>query len=724
MKSKLRHKIISMGIAIAFTTTSLMAVSVIANDTTTDTEAPITLTDGPITSEYKTKDLDTEYDDSSVTIKCNSTSAEFDSSAVSEDNSVITIASAGVYVISGTYNGQILVSADKSDYVHLILNGLSITNENGPAIYIQKCDKATITLADDTENYITDGTNYTFEDGEDEPDAALFSKADMSMNGNGTLTVDGKYADAIKCKKDLKIISGNYKITAVSEGIKGRNSVTIKDGQFDITSGDTAIKSTRDDDPEKGFVIVDGGDFTINAQNDGIHAETHLTINGGNIDIQNASEGLEGQMVDIVDGVINIVATDDGINASRIGSSSNKEKGGMNDGERPEMPQGGMNDGERPEMPQGGMNDGERPEMPQGGMNDGERPEMPQGGMNDGERPEMPQGGMGDSGQETDGQVYIKISGGTTTVSGDADCIDSNGDIELSGGTIFSSSPKFGITGTEAVLDADGTIELKRGVTFIATGISSEVSLDCEQNVICFYTESQQNASTIITLKDSDGNEITSYKATSGFSTVAITSPEITIGETYIVDIGGQETEVSVSEQETTVGTPTQSRNGMDRGNREQSSYTDVSKDASYYNAVSFLSKMGYISGTSDSTFSPDKTLTRAMAVTILGRIDNAQPTTSTNGFDDVETGAYYTDYVNWASENGIVSGYGDGKFGTNDSITQKQLQIIISNYAKKMGIDFTIDETKTNEAVTRGEFAETIYNAFSSQFQQNFKNK
>ena len=711
MKSKLRHKIISMGIAIAFTTTSLMAVSVIANDTSTDTEASITLTDGPIASEYKTKDLDTGYDDSSVTIECNSTSVEFDSSAVSEDDGVITISSAGVYVISGTYNGQILVSADESDYVHLVLNGLSITNENGPAIYIQKCDKATITLADDTENYITDGTNYTFEDGEDEPDAALFSKADMSMNGNGNLTVDGKYADAIKCKKDLKIISGNYKITAVSEGIKGRNSVTIKDGQFDITSGDTAIKSTRDDDPEKGFVIVDGGDFTINAQNDGIHAETHLTINGGNIDIQNASEGLEGQMVDIVDGVINIVATDDGINASRIGSSSNKEKGGMGNGKGPEMPQGGMNNGERPEMPQGGMNNGERLEMPQGGADNGERPEMPQGGM-------------GDSGQETDGQVYIKISGGTTTVSGDADCIDSNGDIELSGGTIFSSSPKFGITGPEAVLDADGTIELKKGVTFIATGVSSEVSLDCEQNVIYFYTESQQNAGTTITLKDSDGNEITSYKATSGFSTVAITSPEITIGKTYIVDIDGQETEVSVSEQETTVGTPTQSRNGMGRVNREQSSYTDVSKDASYYNAVSFLSKMGYISGTSDSTFSPDKTLTRAMAVTILGRIANAQPITSTNGFKDVETGAYYTDYVNWASENGIVSGYGDGKFGTNDSITQKQLQIIISNYAKKMGIDFTIDETKTDEAVTRGEFAETIYNALSSQFQQNLKTK
>lgn len=304
-----------------------------ANETTinqasvgNETAEELILTPGPLTAEYKTKDTDTEWDDDAVTVTCGD-SVVISGEGVTSENGVITVSSAGTYVLSGAYSGQILINADDTDYVHLVFNGFKVNNQNGPAVYAVSCDKLTITLADGTENSITDGTGYTFAEGQDEPDAALFSEADMSLNGNGTLSVTGNYADAIKCKKDLKFISGTYEINAVSEGIKGRNSVVIKDGTFRITSGETGIKSTRDNSAENGYVIIDGGDITINAVNDGIHAETHTTINGGIINITDSYEGIEGQMIDITGGIINVTASDDGINASKIGSTSNKGGG-------------------------------------------------------------------------------------------------------------------------------------------------------------------------------------------------------------------------------------------------------------------------------------------------------------------------------------------------------------------------------------------------------------
>jgi hypothetical protein len=670
----------------------------------------------------------------------------------------------------------VLVDADKDAYVHIVLNGFTITNENGPAIYAKKCDKLTITLADNSKNSITDGTNYKDVDEDGEPDAALFSESDMTLNGNGSLTVTGNYADAIKCKKDLKFISGTYKITAASEGIKGRNSVTIKDGTFDINSKDTAIKSTRDDDAEKGYIIIDGGSITINAGNDGIHSETHTTINGGDINIETSYEGIEGQMIDITGGNINIYSTDDGINASRIGSSSNKGGGGQpggnngdfkGKGDKSAMPsdngdggktdmQNGNGDMQAPSDMQNGDGGMQAPPDMQNGDGGMQVPPDMQNGNGDMQTPPDMQSGNGDmpnapggdaptqgddkrgggnpgfgGGMENnsdDGQVYINISGGTVTVTGGGDCIDANGNLYLTGGTVYASSERFGITDPDAVLDADGSIELKSGLTFIGTGKSSKVSsLEVEQNIAYIYLD--ENKSGTITVYDGD-TVLASYKPDYSFGCIVVTSPSFEIGKTYTLDINGEKTEFTLSEQETSIGSPSSSSNGMGGGNgggmgRNKVSFTDVSSTASYYNAVSFLSRMGAMSGTSETEFSPDLTLTRGMAVSVLGRLAKGTPTDSTNSFSDVADGMYYTDYVKWAAENGIVSGYGNGVFGVNDSITAKQLQIILSNYAKVAGVEYTADETAGNTPVTRAEFAEALYKLFgASHSDKGSKNK
>ena len=99
-----------------------------------------------------------------------------------------------------------------------------------------------------------------------------------------------------------------------------------------------------------------------------------------------------------------------------------------------------------------------------------------------------------------------------------------------------------------------------------------------------------------------------------------------------------------------------------------------------------FRSKYVYehkmMAGTSDTIFSPDMTTTRGMIVTILHRLDG-KPVAPASNFTDVEQNQYYTEAVAWASANGIVSGYGNGNFGPNDTITREQMASILYRYAQ-----------------------------------------
>jgi len=275
--------------------------------------AGLKLTPGPVVCNFKNKDLDDSYDaSSSVTVSCSGSSCTVNGTGAVSGNGEVTITAAGTYIISGSLQGHVVIEATKEDYVHIVLNDATISSTNGPAIYGIAANKITITLVGT--NKLSDSQNYTVVDGE--PDGCIFVDADLSINGSGSLNVTGNYGDAIRCKKDLKIASGNITVAkANKEGIKGRNSICILDGTIDITSNESALKATKDDDPEKGYIVIDGGKITINSNKKGIHAETHLTINGGNIDIQNSYEGIEGQMIDIQGGVINVYATNDGINA-------------------------------------------------------------------------------------------------------------------------------------------------------------------------------------------------------------------------------------------------------------------------------------------------------------------------------------------------------------------------------------------------------------------------
>ena len=257
----------------------------VSSETTANGHATVngvTLTEG----KYSEEKLDAAWDTASAaTITLSSTSECSDDEAVSISDNIITITKAGTYIIEGKLkNGQIIVDAPKDSELKLVLNGASIHSESASALYIKE-GKTVITLAEGTTNEISDSASYVFEDGEDEPDAAIFAKDDLSFNGTGSLTVTGNYKDAIKCKDDLKFISGTYSVTSVDDAIVGKDSVSVRDGFFQIISEGDGLKATNAEEADKGYVMIDGGSIAITASADGIVAETLLRINDGSLNI-------------------------------------------------------------------------------------------------------------------------------------------------------------------------------------------------------------------------------------------------------------------------------------------------------------------------------------------------------------------------------------------------------------------------------------------------------
>lgn len=277
--------------------------------------------------EWKEEDLDTAYTDDAVFIHGDKDQVEITGKGAVSSQGNVTITAAGTYVLSGSFQGQILVDASSEDLVHLILNHVEISCENSAAIYGKQSDKIVITLAEGTQNFVSDGQVYQYDtEGEDEPNAVIFSKDDLTLNGTGMLTVCGNYEDGIRSKDDLWIVSGSYEITTVKDSIQGKDSVWIQDGAFLINAGNDAVKSSNDTEAEKGWVLIDGGTYQIAAKGDAFHAETYMIIQDGTFDIETCYEGIEGLKVEIYGGDIRLYATDDGINAA--GGSSDDTAGG------------------------------------------------------------------------------------------------------------------------------------------------------------------------------------------------------------------------------------------------------------------------------------------------------------------------------------------------------------------------------------------------------------
>lgn len=459
---------------------------------------------------YSAKDV--TWDSSSeVTIDLSNPTA---TDGVTVSDGVITITKAGNYKLTGTYEGQIKVEATSGDMVRLILNNATITNSTGAAINVVEADEVVIYTASGTTNTVSDGSSYS-DTASGSPDAAIYSKSDLTLAGEGTLKVEGKYEEGIHTTDGLVIASGTLEANVANTGIKGKDYVDILDGTVTVTASQDGIKATNDTDGNRGWVRLSGGTVNISAGDDGFKAERVLEISGGTLNITQSNEGIEAQYINILDGTVNVTSSDDGINASYSTTSTSTESTTATSTKQ--SAQGGQNSA--PQAPSGSTG-----QAPAGGG------QAPSGTM--GQPPAG--GGMGGGTFEVV-DATINIAGGTVTVNANGDGIDSNGTATLSGGTLIVNGP---FTGGNASLDTNSDL-LLNGAT-VTAGNSGDMfeapSTNSTSGYVKISNVSNLSAGTTVQVADSPGNVVANYKVTnSNTALILVSSSKITKGESYTV---------------------------------------------------------------------------------------------------------------------------------------------------------------------------------------------
>ena len=508
-----------------------------AASTTSGTELATLKTSEEASEElFSSRDMEVGYDESEcVKISLKGTSGSCDSDMVNITDGTITITEEGTYILSGTMTeGMIIVDAEDTDKIQLVLDNANITCATSAAIYVKNADKVFITTAADSENTLTNGGKYEAID-DNNIDGVIFSKADLTLNGQGTLNIKANAGHGIVSKDDLVLTSGTYQINAEKHGLQGKDCLSIADGTYTIECGEDGLHTG-------GNLDIVNGTFQIKSGDDGMHADATLTVYNGKVDITESCEGIEGKTIDIIDGDISVVSSDDGLNAASgsadtadaSGNATSMEGQKQADGQTPpEMPEG--TDGQAPsEMPEGA--DGQTPpEMPEGVDGDSGK-----GGPGNGDNP---MGNGGAPGQAEEG-VYLRIVGGTLHVSASGDGLDSNGNLYITGGEVYVSGPT---NDGNSAIDYDGTASIMGGILVAAgsSGMAQNLGEDSTQGVMMIGVDSGEAGSTI-TLEDNEGNELVSWQPDQAYTCVIISAPEMEKGATYTLKTGDVEKEVTM----------------------------------------------------------------------------------------------------------------------------------------------------------------------------------
>ncbi len=416
-----------------------------------------------------------------------------------------TIAKGGIYHITGELIDSPLIVNAGNDKVRLILDEVTIANSNGPAIICYAADDLVIELKG--ESTLSDGNKYDSSLDAD-INGVIYSKADLTFEGSGSLVLNAKYQDGIVAKDDLKFNSGNYTITTADDAIRGKDSVYIVNGEFNITSRSDGIKATNDTTAGKGFVLIENGHIIISAGDDAIHAETALMIQSGNVNIVKSYEGLEAHVVTINGGDIKIVSSDDGINAAGSSTAATESTNSIS-------------------------------------------------------RPRDPM-------SDADESSIIAINGGNVYVNASGDGIDSNGYVYINGGTVIVDGPTNNGNGALdagiGVIANGGTL-----LAIGASGMSvapNETSKIASANI---FLDTFYPAETKIKIKDEAGETIFRYASVKKFDNIVIALPEFKIGGTYRLYLNEKEIEkITLSNTTTVVGNSNKALNSnIFPGNRD-----------------------------------------------------------------------------------------------------------------------------------------------------------
>lgn len=452
-------------------------------------------TDGVIEREpddmFTERDLDSTYDETdAVRITLQEDVASCDSDSVKIEDSLITLTEKGTYIISGTLNdGSIIVDASDSAKLQLVLDGADITSTDSATVLVKQADKVFVTLAEGSENCLANGGE--FAESDEGTDAAVFSREDITFNGNGSLEIISPAGHGIVAKDDFVIASGKYNIECASHGINANDSIRIREADMSIKAGKDALHAENGDDEKLGFVYIADGNYELIAEGDGISASADMEIIGGSFSIT-AGGGNENGKQHSSDnfGMFGGRFNKDDMTKENPGDMPN----GMENFKPSELPDD-MNDFTTDDIPDG-MGDFDPNDLPEdmkdfkGDMPDGMKNFDPQDipedmkDFNGDDMPSVPSISKPDDRQESDDMTKgdsdgvtamssestvssdstsmkgmkaggnLTVSGGSFTFDCADDCIHSNSSVTINGGSFVLSTGDDGI-------HADDTLSVK-----------------------------------------------------------------------------------------------------------------------------------------------------------------------------------------------------------------------------------------------------------------------
>ncbi len=512
-------------------------------------------------SGFTDNDMNSDWDDTGATvITLNGDSAEISGDGAYQNGGNVVIANAGKYVVSGTLsNGSIIVDAYDSSKVFIKLAGVSVYCGNDAAFRVNQADKVFLTLAEGTDNAFESGSEYSESAISDNTGGTFFSHDDLTINGDGSLTITASYKHGIDCNDKLVIAGGNITVNAPQDGIHANDGVNI-------------INAT----------------LTINAADDGINGGESVLIAGGTINIPGCYEGIEAVTVEIRDGELSIECTDDGINANGgsggFGGMGGNFRGGMQHSFGDDTDQ---NNGVqmRPDFgEEAGSDFGQKMQHgPKGGEDgagfepDAQPPEaIPQPDGNNNQPDSNNNMTANTDNSDTDEETWIHISGGNITIlnsSGrDSDGLDSNGDIIITGGNILISLTGSG--GNNAIdygSESGGVCEISGGsvIACASSSMAEGFSQTSAQGSILYMFDEEVQSGTPVTVSDSDGNIILSWEVPCSYSAVTVSHPSMTSGNDYTITVGESSETITLDEIATTYGEASQGGiGGMGRGGK------------------------------------------------------------------------------------------------------------------------------------------------------------
>lgn len=462
------------------------------------------------------------------------------------NGSTLTISMSGTYSLSGTLtNGQIVVNTTDKAVVRLILNGVNITNSQSAPVYIRNSAKTVIYLPENTANVLTDAKTYVLENAAvNEPNAALYSKSDLTIFGGGSLNVTGNYKDGIASVDGLIIKSGNINVTAADDAIRGKDYLVAKDGSITVNCGGDGLRSDNADDASRGYISIEKGTFDITAKSDGISAETDAIIYGGTFKLvtgggsgKSVSSGASAKAVkglvstSVSGGTFNISSADDAIHSNKYVSIKNGNFTIATAGN-------GIHADAAVKIGNGNINITKSKEGIESGQITVDNGYINIVSSDDGFNATYGEGG------EKNDNSYLHINGGSIYVNTSrGDGLDSNGNIVMSGGTAVihgpSSSPEVGV-------DFNGTFNISGGLLMV-TGPNSgnmiqATSTSSTQNAVKAVASSQLNASTLFHIQDDSGNTLVTFQPVRTVYYVVFSSSALKDGSTYHIYTGGSST--------------------------------------------------------------------------------------------------------------------------------------------------------------------------------------